>query len=303
MIELILGAAAIPIVITACVGIICCVIVGTVCYYVGRYNHDAETREQKRLKEELRTREKEVRQSASKLAEQTAQDAKELREQGKEQRKHIQESTKKLDTKVVQIETTAKRLEKTSSDLKSTAHRAQEKVSDVTSELTQLKSQITTINLELKSTKDSLIEKEAALQEVVTLLGETQRSLQENTHKSKAEIDALTRQLSEAQELVRGALVGKDSIREVEILHLRTDNERLASSVQKLETTVNSYKTEFLTLSRTNKRQLDEITALHNENKQLTRTITLLSDALETGKASAKEPTSSSIRGIKLFNS
>ena len=147
------------------------------------------------------------------------------------------------------------------------------------------------------------MEKEEALKEVVARLNDTQQSLQRSTQKSAGEIETLTKQLSEAQSLLQTTLTNKGSVKELEITHLRSDNQRLASTVQKLESTVNGFKVEFKSLSSTNKRQLNEIAALHDENKQLTQTITLLSDALEAKKEAPTAAQSTPNRGMRLFAS
>ncbi len=301
----VIGAAiGLPIVIAicVCVGLVCCVIVGAVCYYIGRYQDNADNREQKILKEELRTREKEVRQFASELAEQTAQDADEMRQQAKEQRQYIQESASKLEINVLQIETTTQDLAKTSMELINTAKKAQSTASNITAELVECKLKLTMLNHELQTTKDSLTEKEAELKDVIICLDSTQQALHSNTQKNMDEIEIITQQLCASQELLQTTLSNTDSVKALEVIHLRSDNERLVRIVQQLEMTVNSYKAELNSWPAINKHQFDEITVLHNENKQLTQTITMLSDALESRQDLPVEPKSSVSRGLGLFS-
>lgn len=293
MLETILSAVAIPILITLTVGVVCCVIVGVTCYYVGRYVHDEESRTLKKLEEELRNQSSDVKQSAINLADQTIQDSLTIMKQGEEQRKSLQKNTKKLDAEMVLIETTSISLEKISCNLQETAEQADQKVSELTHELEALKLEMMNINSQLKRTEDVCIQKELDFQEMVTLFERTQQSLQENTHQRQSEISALTQQLSEAQTWLERSPVKQDCMIEAEVAHLRGEHVRLEKNIKTLEETILRYKQAFESLSITHQQKLNEIELVSQENKRLTEKMNILSESLEVKHAN---------RGMRLFN-
>ena len=279
----IIGLLTSPLAIAITAGVICSIAIGVGCYYLGRYQHDAETKTQARLKEELRTKEQAVRQSASQLARQTAINARELATQSQQHQPAITANTLALNTQLLHVETATEQLTQTSLELNHASQHAQKTIGDVTTELTVLREQLTTLNQELTTTRDSLAEKEAALHLVVTSLDRTQQSLQTNTAQSRHEVNTLTQELNE-------------------IIHLRTDNQRMASTIQRLETTLNQFRAEFQHLSALHQQQLTEINALHRENRTLSETINALSDALEGKNDSTRATSNLQARGLRLFN-
>jgi len=289
-----------PFVIAIAVGVVCTVAAGVGFYYLGRHTHSIE-KEQDFLKRELKIKEQEVRKAASQLAKQTSQEIKELNRQAREQREHIKIGAIKLDTNISQVGEAAIKLTQTSTELNNTSQYAQEEINHLTTELNNLKNELSILNQELKTTKDSLVKKESSLHQITTSLEDIQQSLQSNTVLKINEINTINQQLNETQHLLN-ASHQTDFTKDLEISKLRTDNQRMASTIQKLEITIDHFQKECKSLSTIHQQQLNEITKLNDENRTLSQTITSLSDFLEERQESLTYSRTTSHRGPRLFN-
>ena len=273
-------------------------------FFIGRaVNQPNNTQENlnelrtKQVKRDIKTR-----QEANHLAKDTKRDVEAVIDQSKKQQRQVELHNNNLGQKVTAVEDTTKKLDKAATALRQTTVTSNDNMTKITQELEQLRAELSTVNQQLRHTQEQLVNKERDLSGTLTNLAELQQQLAAETQNSTQRIRDLTQQLAEVTGLLQQPNPGL-AVKDAELASLRSENARMASTIQTLESMVARYSATLKTSKQSSITQLTEIRRLIGENKQLNTAISELSKSFDDEQSSdeSKGTKGTQRRSVRMF--
>lgn len=193
----------------------------------------------------------------------------------------FQANIQKLNACVNNTEGSVNTLNQTTESIQCT----EKTVAEITLDLQGLRCELRDINLKLHQTQDNLVEKEKALHITLKKLETTETKLYEDTKLNTINIEKLTAELRQANNLLSLDEHPLElSVKEAEIKSLQEDNKRMVVLIKSLESTIERFMVTLEMANKANKSQLNKITTLLSDNKQLNHIVRELSARLDDNK-------------------
>ena len=253
----------------------------------------------KQVKRDIKTR-----QEANHLAQDTKKEVEAVIDQSKKQQRQVELHNNNLGQKITAVQDETKKLDRTTTALRQTAAISTDNMTQITQELEQLRTELTAVNQQLRHTQDQLVNKERDLSGTLTSLAELQQQLAAETLNSTQRLRDLTQQLAEVTGLLQQPAPGI-AVKDTELVSLRSENARMALTIQTLESTVARYSATLKTSKQSSITQLTEIRRLIGENKQLNTAISELSKHFDDDEKSSDDTKGAKAnprRSVRMFS-
>jgi chromosome segregation ATPase len=287
----------VPVLVSSAVGI-----AGSIsAFFIGRSTQSTPNKTEeklKKLRKEQVKRDIKTREDANGLASDTKKEVGKVIDQSKKQQAQLELNNKKLNTTINTADESNQKLNQVASSLQQTAISSQQNMTHTTQELQQLQEALAVVNERLRQTQEQLSSKEHDLTASITHLASMQQQLAQETQTSTQRIHELTEQLATVTNSANPSLMVKNA----EIASLKSENARMASNIQALESVVERLSAALKSSKESNAGNLTEIRKLIEDNKRLHANINQLSKQLDGDAAlDTKDHANHSRRGVRLF--